>query len=622
MAIFYFWGVISSDKISIKITYIHIALGLFLVILTLASLFGVDPHNSFFGTLRDAISMWLLYDLTIFALLLAFLINKDKKIIIKILICSFVSNVLVSSLLYYVGIFPEYIKEGSTIGNSSYLGAYGLFNFIFGAGLIFYFKKIWKKILVVLGMLIIMFSPTFMNWDILAGKIKFAQALHKPLLFLGDAMGATLGIMIAVFIMIAVYLLASSKKTLKIIGGVLLITFVCGFFYTSNIFMTNGTALNKMYIESKGVNRFITWDIADQSIHDHLFLGTGFNNFSYVYQSYFNTQILTEASPETFYQAHNVVLEFATAGGILGLISYFGLLFALFFGLYKSVIEEDREYLFIKISLIGIIFGYFIQNLFVFDSPTTYMAFFLLIGLAVGFSKNIFEFNFPVKITSKFISQLIIIGAVVLMFFFVLMPWIEVGKWGDFTNSKDTNKLYAARQGLQETSVLGGVEDTSAVADKFLKVYWGKIDGINDAQRKFFVREIDSMNDMLLRDIDKQPNDYNSNTIASELYAIHMIASGNPDDNLWNKAKNHLDKSMAINDQNSQAYLSEAQLYLVKDDMVNTVLYTEKAINLAPINKDYYDYADKVLSIRPNADFKKFVDHMKKTYLDHPKFAD
>ena len=44
--------------------------------------------------------------------------------------------------------------------------------------------------------------------------------------------------------------------------------------------------------------------------------------------------------------------------------------------------EKEKKY---TVIFAGIILGYFVQNFFIFDTPTAYLVYFLCIGLAIGF---------------------------------------------------------------------------------------------------------------------------------------------------------------------------------------------------------------------------------------------
>ena len=344
--------------------------------------YGIDPINSFFGRWRDGINLVLIYMLAIFALLIGFLVKQNILFLPKILLFSFISSIFVALISYTGDSWLTIFKNGaSTIGNSSYTGAYLLFNICFGFGLFFYYSKIWPKILIAIGFLIIIFSPLFFNINILMGKIAISEVIGNPFLLLGQANAAALGVVVSFLVIISFYFIFSSKKIKKIIGLIIFFILLGGIVYTGSQLTEVNSPLYKVYVEQKGENRYIAWDIAEKSFSDNLLLGSGFHNFSYNYQKYFNPFIFNSRIPEAYFaQPHNIILEYASNNGILGLVSFLALLFFVFVGLFKDKKDEEKNIKNLRIIMIGVLFGYFIQNLFGFDTPITYLLLFLVIG--------------------------------------------------------------------------------------------------------------------------------------------------------------------------------------------------------------------------------------------------
>jgi O-antigen ligase len=110
-------------------------------------------------------------------------------------------------------------------------------------------------------------------------------------------------------------------------------------------------------------------------------LGWGPENYAVAFGRYF------EFDPnvrETFDQAHNKLLEEMTTKGIMGLASYLALWTVMGAVVYRRVRNrDDDEQVFIL--LIGAaLTGYFVQNLFLFDTPATVLQFAILVGFVAG----------------------------------------------------------------------------------------------------------------------------------------------------------------------------------------------------------------------------------------------
>lgn len=619
MTIFYSWGILIKKKLSFRFTPLHIVLGIFLIVLTLSSILGIDPLNSFFGTWTQSINLILIYTLTVFALLIGFLIKKNKSFLPYILLASFISSVFVVLISYTGGSLVEVFNYGaSTIGNNSYTGAYLLFNVCFGIGLFFYFSKIWQKISVVIGTFIILISPIFINKDILLGKIGFAQIIHNPFLLFGYANAATFGLAVSFLIIASFFLIFSSKKATKIIGVILLFSILSGILYTGFRLVNPTSSFHRIYKEEKGENRFIAWSEAQSSFSDHLLLGSGFNNFSYNYQKYFSSDILKLNGPEFYFlQPHNVIWEYASNNGVLGLVSFLVLLFFAFLALFQHKEGEEKRDKIIRITLIGILFGYFIQNLFGFDTPVTYLMLFFLIGLAIGESKKEWVFVIPDKNNDgfKFILSLVIIFNLASMVLFVILPKIEFRKWGTVASTDSMKGRILKRDGIQDISLFGGVSDSSYLAVKFFDLYKANLDKINDSNRSLFLEEIQSIIYQVEKDTERQPYDIRAHLIISKLLNMEISIKGKVEEEMWNQSYNNIKEAIKINNQDPNTYIILAQTYILKEDFKNARLSVRQAIVIAPTYMKSYEYARKILKIKPDNNFKEYVDNMEKMWF-------
>ena len=612
--IFYAWGNIAENKISFKFTPLHLVSLIFLFVLTASSIFGLDPLNSFFGRWNDGINLILIYSLTVFSFLIGFLVKKDKKFLSKILLASFMSSILVALISYTGGSWLEIFKNGSsTIGNSSYTGAYLLFNICFGIGLFFYYSKIWQKISVGLGILIVVLCPVLFNQGILLGKIGLTQILNNPFLVFGYANAATVGLSVSILAIVAFLLIFSSKKVSKIIGFILLLGVLLGSLYTGFQLVNSNSSLHQIYLETKGENRFVAWDVAKISFINHPFLGSGFNNFSYSYQKYFTADILKEKFTEFYFsQPHNVIWEYASNNGILGLVSFFALLIFAFLSLFKTKENEDKKEQYIRIALIGAIFGYFIQNLFGFDTPMTYLALFLVIGLAIGESKKewIWAITDKQKDGFNFILSLIIIVSLVSVVLFVILPCRELSAWDKAMQTDNTKERIFLRNKMQGISLFGGVYDSANIEGKSYDLYMQNINNINDSNRSLYIDEIQSAVDQLEKDIKKQPDEIRSYITLSHLLNLEIFVKGDDYEDLWNQSYNNVRKAIALNPKNPETYILLAQPYVTKNDFEKAFLALRQAISIYPKYEKSYSYARKILKISPNKDFQKYIDSM------------
>lgn len=612
----------------IKFNPVSIVLIVFLSLLTISSIFGVDPINSFFGW-RYAVSLVHLYILGIFALVIGSLIRKNKKIIPNILLVSFISSIIVG-IIFYTGLsFPT--DDASTIGNNSYLGEYLFFNILFAFGLFLYYKEYWKKILVALGALFIFVSPVFINKDILVGKVGFINAINHPLIFMGEANGALMGIGLSILVFFILLLVVSRKKVLKITGFVLLASFMFGIWYAGQLLVNPDSKLHKVYVEQKSGNRFLAWDIAKESFKDNKLLGVGVNNYPYSFEKYSTTDFYKEGYfIERFNQPHNIYWEFASNTGILGLTSFLLLLFATVFFLLRKINEEDSsKFKLLRIALASIIFGYFIQNLFVFDTIATYLMLFLVIGITIGLS----DISWDLKIGDKFdvlkkiFIAVVISGSLSSIVIFVFLPWSEAKTWNKMTSStQNILDFYNEKKDIQGISVMGGLMDSTFISQRLFEPLQSNVKNVDNSNRDKFLKVVDYSASLVERDVEKQPGYADSYFMIGNLLDVYMLSDIKSGDSLtfdgknynkevWDRAYKALEKSIELNPKNPKAYYALSKTYVIKGDMANARIVAKKAIDVAPWNKDSYKFAHVLFGGTKDAEFEKYVNDMEKKWI-------
>ena len=117
-------------------------------------------------------------------------------------------------------------------------------------------------------------------------------------------------------------------------------------------------------------------------------LGWGPENYAASFGRYFE---FDPEITETFDQAHNKLLEEMTTKGVLGLASYVALWTVMAVTVYRRVKDrDDREQIFL-LFIGAALTGYFVQNLFLFDTPATVLQFALMVGFVAGLERTLVE---------------------------------------------------------------------------------------------------------------------------------------------------------------------------------------------------------------------------------------
>ena len=127
--------------------------------------------------------------------------------------------------------------------------------------------------------------------------------------------------------------------------------------------------------ETTTKSRFLIWDLALQGVKEKPLLGWGQGNFGIVFNKYYNPELY--AQEPWFDRVHNIILDWAIAGGILGLLAYLSIPLLFLYYLWKEV--EDMS-LVEKSIFTGLLAGYGFHNLFVFDNLISYVFFFTILA--------------------------------------------------------------------------------------------------------------------------------------------------------------------------------------------------------------------------------------------------
>jgi tetratricopeptide (TPR) repeat protein len=130
--------------------------------------------------------------------------------------------------------------------------------------------------------------------------------------------------------------------------------------------------------------RFSAWKVAFLALKEKPILGWGPENFAIGFDKYYDSALpyLTKNPNEWWDRAHNIFLDLSVCNGLLFCIIYFLMFGILFYKLFKKRPENTED----KISahaILSTFLGYFATLLFGFDSVSTYILFFFIVGYSL-----------------------------------------------------------------------------------------------------------------------------------------------------------------------------------------------------------------------------------------------
>lgn len=341
--------------------YFLYALLAYYAVATLSMLLGENPHRSFWDKPDRITGMFFQYHLLAFFLMAGAVWRRamTTPIVASIIAACILSLHAISQV---VNPAPGTDNRGSaTLGNPSYLGQY-LVPHLFLTGWLI--QRHWK---------------TGLRW---------LWCSSAALIFVGILMTKSKGAFIGVFVGATIAALIAAlrgsgrvKKTGQA-AIVMLVLVVIGYFIGQKIPPVNrwlyANRVSIQYIQETSGSRKLLIENAVKGIKQHPLLGWGPENFEDGY--YFNYSPLTLRF--TDYETrqdrpHNLVLELLHNIGIIGLLAYA----AVFYFALRMALRKDRPNPAIGAVLLVAAFSQVATNLFIFETPMSYLALFFQLAL-------------------------------------------------------------------------------------------------------------------------------------------------------------------------------------------------------------------------------------------------
>ena len=360
---------IRDEKYRPRFSWISGGILAFVVVMFFADLLGENPLKSFWSN-YERMEGWvtLLHLLGYFVVITSFLNTKklwNRFFNTSLAVSVWVGLYGVFQIAGWVGATQGVSRLDVTFGNASYLAIYAVFH-IFLALFLLIQRQSWND-----------FGGYIYSGIIL---------LNIFILYHTATRGAILGFLGAILLitlLIAVFE-KEKKKLRKISIGILVgvILFIGGFIALKNAsFIKNSEVLNRFATisleETTTKSRFMIWSMAWEGVKEKPILGWGQENFSYVFNQNYNPKMYGQE--EWFDRTHNVFMDWLIAGGFLGLLAYLSLFVTFLYYLWSRKYNNNFS-VFERSIFTGLLVGYFVHNLFVFDNLTSYILFFTILG--------------------------------------------------------------------------------------------------------------------------------------------------------------------------------------------------------------------------------------------------
>ncbi|MCF6276318.1 MAG: O-antigen ligase family protein [Candidatus Magasanikbacteria bacterium] len=391
-----------------KLTAINIAVFLFFLSFTISTFVGVDPYKSFWDNHERMLGLFTVGHYVIYYFIISSVFKDwlDWKLFLRLFLGA-------GLLVMFIGFIQKYLnvnfllnggsgRVSATLGNAIYFSAYGMFLFFIG-----YLLMIKEK------------TNNFWRYFAIVGMLFGFGGV-----FWGGTRSAFLGLTVGLFVMVLVYLLFLKKhKKIRlrlsalVIFGVLVLSSL--FFFRQTDFVKNipavGRLMNVSLTGGTADTRIMAWGIAYESWKDKPIFGWGPNNYFYAFNKYYNPNFLDYGFGETWFDnAHNILMNTLAVQGAFGILTYLSLFIVSIIVLFRAYKKGDIDIHFFAVGTAFLI-GHLVNNVFVFENPTSYLYFFFFLALlsANSENKNVAENN---KLNND-----ISVGLVVLVFSFIFI---------------------------------------------------------------------------------------------------------------------------------------------------------------------------------------------------------
>jgi tetratricopeptide (TPR) repeat protein len=173
-------------------------------------------------------------------------------------------------------------------------------------------------------------------------------------------------------------------------------------------------------------SRFILWHMAWEGVTSSpktFIIGWGQESFNYVFNKYYDPRLYNQE--QWFDRSHDIFFDWFVAGGLLGVLGYFAIFGTTIWYIWKPRGEgesEDNEFSVAEKSLLtGMLIGYLIHNIFVFDNITSYLYYVLFVAYVYARRTLFATPRASVRTDNRFVAPVALV-ALVLVIYFVNVP--------------------------------------------------------------------------------------------------------------------------------------------------------------------------------------------------------
>ena len=562
---FFAWVVlaISFKKYRPKLERVLVAFAVLIIALILSTVFGDDPSRSFWSKFErmTGLVMWL----HLFALFSALIFTFKKKATWKRF---FVVSVIIGCVIAVMALFEQAgvkafdfsNRGGSTLGNTSFLGSYLLFNLFLSVYL--FFTSVSKRLkLALAGGVILIFAAIYFSQARAASWVSIGGLLLTAALFFSFKM---------------------PQKKIRLISRVALIIGCLVVLSAVVMLFIPGNPVSDKFIAITTKSRQVNWQMAWKGFLEKPVFGWGMENYYLVFPKYFNPCLYTpECGSEVWFdRTHNIVLDTMVTTGAIGLLAYLGFLIVLVWSLAKHLRRDFWAFA----TFTALVVAYFLQNLSVFDMPVSLFMLVFIAGFvgflnlsATGGSEQAVE-----TLRRKRVWPFAIVAVVFLVcfVFFVIQPAKADHYALRAVAAKDMGSRLEYAQKALDASSAGKYQIRDFFGEQFLLDIQRNYNAIakDPDAIKATEQTLDFLARILEQSVRESPIDYSATLRLAQVFNIYVVF----DYSKLNLAVKYSEKLMELSPNNQQSYWTLSQTRLYQGQIEDGLALAEKAIALEP----------------------------------------
>ena len=365
---------LARKEYHLKLSPIKIIVLLFFLSFAVSSFVGIDPYRSIWDGHERMLGLFTFMHYTFFFLVITWA-RFSKKEWGRLFHVFLGVGSVVCFLALIQKVSPDFLlnkgnnRVSSTLGNAIYLGGYGIF--IFFLGLLYAVRE-------------------FLSKKRMSHVAGYAIAAIVGLLgsFASETRGVIIALLPAGASLIGVYALAyrQNKKVQKLAIAIAVVAVVgigslALFRNTSFVQSIPGVRRILTITSHNGAStRLTAWKIAYEGWQERPLFGWGPNNYYYAFNEYYRPPLLKHGYGETWFDnAHNAALNTLTVQGGIGFVLYLLLFLTPLYYMTRAVKEKNVDIHTAAFFGSFLVF-HFVQQLFVFENPTSYIYLFFVLG--------------------------------------------------------------------------------------------------------------------------------------------------------------------------------------------------------------------------------------------------